>query len=91
MNRYLVPASGPFAEALLSRSQHIGRSIDQCQPGVGRHVGDIGGQFAVTAAQIKYVEWLAIGQKVTVNFEHAGKKVIDGTRVELVLVMDDGT
>ncbi|MCV2871150.1 DUF3553 domain-containing protein [Defluviimonas sp. WL0050] len=32
-----------------------------------------------------------IGQKVTVNFEHAGKKVIDGTRVELVLVMDDGT
>lgn len=32
-----------------------------------------------------------IGQKITVNFEHAGKKVIDGTRVELVLVMDTGT
>nr|WP_290428644.1 DUF3553 domain-containing protein [Defluviimonas salinarum] len=29
-----------------------------------------------------------IGLKITVNFEHAGKVVIDGTRVELVLVMD---
>ena len=29
-----------------------------------------------------------IGLKITVNFEHAGKVVIDGARVELVLVMD---
>lgn len=27
-----------------------------------------------------------IGTKVTVNFEHAGKVVIDSSRVELVLV-----
>lgn len=27
-----------------------------------------------------------IGSRVTVNFEHAGKVVIDGTRVELELV-----
>lgn len=26
----------------------------------------------------------AIGQKITVNFEHAGKIVIDGSRVALV-------
>lgn len=29
-----------------------------------------------------------IGAKVTVNFEHAGKVVIDGVRVELELVID---
>ncbi len=29
-----------------------------------------------------------IGTKITVNFEHAGKVVIDGTRVELALVID---
>lgn len=29
-----------------------------------------------------------IGGRVTVNFEHAGKVVIDGTRVELVIVFD---
>lgn len=29
-----------------------------------------------------------IGTKITVNFEHAGKVVIDGARVELVLVSD---
>ncbi len=28
-----------------------------------------------------------IGQRITVNFEHAGKVVIDGARVELVLVI----
>lgn len=28
-----------------------------------------------------------IGRRITVNFEHAGKVVIDGTRVELVLVI----
>lgn len=28
-----------------------------------------------------------IGQRVTVNFEHAGKVVIDGSRVELRLVI----
>lgn len=29
-----------------------------------------------------------IGQKITVNFEHAGKVVIDGSRIVLVLVVD---
>lgn len=29
--------------------------------------------------------------KVTVNFEHAGKVVIDATRVELQLIFDTGT
>ncbi len=29
-----------------------------------------------------------IGGRVTVNFEHAGKVVIDGKRVELVIVFD---
>ncbi|OIP83243.1 MAG: DUF3553 domain-containing protein [Rhodobacterales bacterium CG2_30_65_12] len=29
-----------------------------------------------------------IGGKVTVNFQHAGKQVIDMTRVELDLVID---
>lgn len=29
-----------------------------------------------------------IGGRVTVNFEHAGKVVIDGQRVELVIVFD---
>lgn len=29
-----------------------------------------------------------IGLKVTVNFEHAGKVVIDGSQVKLVLVID---
>ncbi len=31
-----------------------------------------------------------IGTKITVNFEHAGKVVIDGARVELVLVIETG-
>lgn len=31
-----------------------------------------------------------IGRKITVNFEHAGKVVIDGARVELVLIIDPG-
>lgn len=30
-----------------------------------------------------------IGDKVTVNFEHVGKQVIDGRRVELTLVIPD--
>ncbi|MFP1643474.1 DUF3553 domain-containing protein [Pontitalea aquivivens] len=30
-----------------------------------------------------------IGNRITVNFEHAGKQVIDGRRVALVLVMPD--
>ncbi len=30
----------------------------------------------------------AIGGKITVNFEHRGKVVIDGSRVELVLVIE---
>ncbi len=29
-----------------------------------------------------------IGDKITVNFEHAGKVVIDSTRVELIPVYD---
>lgn len=29
-----------------------------------------------------------VGGRVTVNFEHAGKVVIDGRRVDLVLVFD---
>ncbi|AWB48194.1 DUF3553 domain-containing protein [Gemmobacter aquarius] len=29
-----------------------------------------------------------IGGRVTVNFEHAGKVVVDGNRVELVIVFD---
>lgn len=29
-----------------------------------------------------------IGGRVTVNFEHAGKVVIDGSRVDLVIVFD---
>lgn len=29
-----------------------------------------------------------IGGKITVNFEHAGKVVIDGTRIELLLVFN---
>lgn len=32
-----------------------------------------------------------IGSKVTVNFEHAGKVVIDGKRVNLSLVIDEST
>ena len=32
-----------------------------------------------------------IGRKVTVNFEHAGKVVIDGAQVQLELVIDPGT
>jgi len=31
-----------------------------------------------------------IGQKITVNFEHAGKVVIDGGRIELQLVPETG-
>lgn len=31
-----------------------------------------------------------IGDRITVNFEHAGKCVIDGTRVSLILVPDGG-
>lgn len=30
-----------------------------------------------------------IGDKITVNFEHAGKQVIDGRRVELGLFIPD--
>ncbi|MEM8632167.1 MAG: DUF3553 domain-containing protein [Pseudomonadota bacterium] len=30
-----------------------------------------------------------VGGKITVNFEHAGKVVVDGSRVELVLVHSD--
>ena len=30
-----------------------------------------------------------IGDKVTVNFEHVGKQVIDGTRVQLSFVIPD--
>ncbi len=30
-----------------------------------------------------------IGRRITVNFEHAGKQVIDGSRVELELLFDD--
>ncbi|MCL7466405.1 DUF3553 domain-containing protein [Phaeovulum sp. NW3] len=30
-----------------------------------------------------------IGDRITVNFEHAGKQVIDGRRVALELVMPD--
>ncbi|MDV7270730.1 DUF3553 domain-containing protein [Thioclava sp. A2] len=29
-----------------------------------------------------------IGDKITVNFEHVGKQVIDGRRVELSLVIE---
>lgn len=29
-----------------------------------------------------------IGQRITVNFEHAGKQVIDGSRAELELIYD---
>lgn len=29
-----------------------------------------------------------IGGKITVNFEHVGKVVIDGTRIELLLVFN---
>ncbi|MGB3317216.1 MAG: DUF3553 domain-containing protein [Albidovulum sp.] len=32
-----------------------------------------------------------IGAKVTVNFEHAGKVVLDGTRVDLIIVIDAST
>ncbi|MFV0299423.1 MAG: DUF3553 domain-containing protein [Paracoccus sp. (in: a-proteobacteria)] len=31
-----------------------------------------------------------IGDRITVNFAHAGKQVIDGRRVELQLVRADG-
>ena len=30
-----------------------------------------------------------IGDRITVNFEHAGKQVIDGRRVQLMLVLPD--
>ncbi|MGM0586128.1 MAG: DUF3553 domain-containing protein [Pseudomonadota bacterium] len=30
-----------------------------------------------------------IGARITVNFENAGKKVIDGSRVELEIVVED--
>ncbi|WP_444463135.1 DUF3553 domain-containing protein [Rhodobacter capsulatus] len=30
-----------------------------------------------------------VGDKVTVNFEHVGKQVIDGRRVQLALVIPD--
>ncbi|WP_415182655.1 DUF3553 domain-containing protein [Phaeovulum sp.] len=30
-----------------------------------------------------------VGDRITVNFEHAGKKVIDGRRVALILVIAD--
>lgn len=31
-----------------------------------------------------------VGHRITVNFEHAGKVVIDGSKVELVLVIGAG-
>lgn len=31
-----------------------------------------------------------VGGRITVNFEHAGKVVIEGSRVELQLVLSDG-
>ncbi len=31
-----------------------------------------------------------IGQRITVNFEHAGKVVIDARRIELILVFEHG-
>ncbi|WP_134727197.1 DUF3553 domain-containing protein [Paracoccus luteus] len=30
-----------------------------------------------------------IGDRITINFTHAGKQVVDGSRVRLALVMDD--
>ncbi|AOZ69334.1 DUF3553 domain-containing protein [Rhodobacter xanthinilyticus] len=30
-----------------------------------------------------------IGERITVNFEHAGKQVIDGRRVQLLMVLPD--
>lgn len=30
-----------------------------------------------------------IGDRITVNFEHAGKQVLDGRRVQLLLVIQD--
>lgn len=30
-----------------------------------------------------------IGDRITVNFEHAGKQVIDGKRVQLLMVIGD--
>ncbi|OCX63051.1 DUF3553 domain-containing protein [Thioclava sp. SK-1] len=30
-----------------------------------------------------------VGEKITVNFEHAGKQVIDGRHVTLKLVIED--
>jgi hypothetical protein len=30
-----------------------------------------------------------IGDRITVNFEHAGKQVMDGRRVQLTLVIPD--
>lgn len=30
-----------------------------------------------------------VGERITVNFEHAGKQVIDGRRVQLMLVIPD--
>ena len=30
-----------------------------------------------------------VGEKITVNFEHAGKQTIDGRQVQLVYVGDD--
>jgi hypothetical protein len=32
----------------------------------------------------------AIGQRITVNFEHAGKVLIDGSQIALELLEDDG-
>ncbi len=30
-----------------------------------------------------------IGERITVNFEHAGKQVIDGRRVQLLMILPD--
>lgn len=30
-----------------------------------------------------------VGDRITVNFEHAGKQVIDGKRIQLMLVIPD--
>ena len=33
----------------------------------------------------------AIGERITVNFQHAGKVLINGARVALVVLNDDGS
>lgn len=48
-----------------------------------RHPGEEGWGLGQVQSNVK--------GKVTVNFEHAGKVVIDATRVELRLVFDNGS